>query len=636
MDSRLPTNPMGSEGKNIYLEDDRDFLQNEKEPGEQGILPPDIGLLPADIRQNKGASEILLGASRRNSGLLVAGGLLSAAGIYQLKSAEMVTGTAILGVGVVMIAASIVWSTKPTSVSENANNLVNQHANGELVKFKNNLGVLVDNLSNHIPREVDDRSSRTLIESKIKNVVNCKNISNGQKVVIINNVVCDFVDNMNRLRSRVDRDIADISHKLNIHNPVISKIEIKGEETHHLGNVPCSIEFIDDKGDRTLVMYKSRDIRPDKMICASEGDSLFNLFMRENDDVTLPVYRFIDKKDDNGHYGYIEFLSHNPDDYLLNKSDLKQFYTTIGRLQAFAQIFGIFDLHQNNVLVHKLLPYLTDCETSFNPEFVFFEKATSLELAVRSMDIAGSNAEIYLMNEDGKIDQDVLEDRSRECLEYSAKGFTEIIKMIKNGGDEFEDKIVDFIKTNGEHLRTRHTALTTTLLTGFLSQCDLKRISVDDIKLLIEDIKETIKINAAYYDDAEVQKIEVLITVEDYLKSVDSVAAIMLFKINETYKIDFTAEDVKALADRLVTDFNHNDVTTMERDLNGHIIHNEHIVVINKSPSPIDKIIKNLRDPPLMFLSFKRVFRGDDLQERDLAKFFEDHEDADILGPLSW
>ncbi|MEL7147878.1 MAG: DUF4135 domain-containing protein, partial [Bacteroidota bacterium] len=68
----------------------------------------------------------------------------------------------------------------------------------------------------------------------------------------------------------------------------------------------------------------------------------------------------------NESYGYIQYLSHDSEDYeKLNTEEIKKYFHSWGFCAAIAGVFSISDLHVDNVITHKKQPYFIDLETSF-------------------------------------------------------------------------------------------------------------------------------------------------------------------------------------------------------------------------------------------------------------------------------
>lgn len=103
------------------------------------------------------------------------------------------------------------------------------------------------------------------------------------------------------------------------------------------------------------------------------------------EDFQLPTYKLLPRNpgDVAGAYGYIEFLHHAPEpdtdlarivvdgeyedwDWVTDqRGDLMRYYRTLGWYIAVAMLFGMADVHEENLIVHKKRPYLIDLEISF-------------------------------------------------------------------------------------------------------------------------------------------------------------------------------------------------------------------------------------------------------------------------------
>ena len=142
------------------------------------------------------------------------------------------------------------------------------------------------------------------------------------------------------------------------------------------------------------------------------GGSLFEVFNNHigntvNPPLRLPVYRILPRSvgsrlgplqnpmpTGNG-YGYIEFLTHNPEpqdangtttgedrgalpsekwDWIATSdAEIRSFYRQMGWIGMIAEVFGMADVHKENMIVHRKQPHLIDLEISFKTRIESFE-----------------------------------------------------------------------------------------------------------------------------------------------------------------------------------------------------------------------------------------------------------------------
>jgi hypothetical protein len=190
----------------------------------------------------------------------------------------------------------------------------------------------------------DDNDSNDRIERK--NDANIK----------LFNILNNFHNNMIEVCNTIENDKDEISSKFfSSKNLELTSIELTSGESHNKGKRPCFVSF---KGGEKI-LYKPRNVCIDACITGNQSDSLFQLINSMDINIDLQTYTFLPK---NG-YGYVEFLSSSN---IMNSNEMKNYYYTLGMLQAISTIFGIHDLHEENVLIHNKKPCLIDLEVSFN------------------------------------------------------------------------------------------------------------------------------------------------------------------------------------------------------------------------------------------------------------------------------
>lgn len=76
----------------------------------------------------------------------------------------------------------------------------------------------------------------------------------------------------------------------------------------------------------------------------------------------LPLVRIVAMPPSAGHYGYMQFIAK---DEILARDTHAAYYRKLGKLAAVAAIFGLTDLHEENVMVTARGPWLIDAEMGF-------------------------------------------------------------------------------------------------------------------------------------------------------------------------------------------------------------------------------------------------------------------------------
>jgi len=220
---------------------------------------------------------------------------------------------------------------------------------------------------------MNDDNRNVLMERCIETCMYFQQENEGDLKIRLNNLVHDFSDHLNEINQRVQKD------QLLLSETFLNRVEVRsfiihlsGSETHEHGRSVAFITF-NSREDQKIV-YKPRDMRVDALLADNITKGLFSMLNRhlqklpEGAKIELPTYTILPIQDQEGgkSYGYCQFLSHSADDNTLTENEMTNYYRTIGALQFVAQVFGITDLHQENVLVHDKKPFLIDLEVSFN------------------------------------------------------------------------------------------------------------------------------------------------------------------------------------------------------------------------------------------------------------------------------
>ncbi|MCE5316371.1 MAG: type 2 lantipeptide synthetase LanM [Parachlamydia sp.] len=197
----------------------------------------------------------------------------------------------------------------------------------------------------------------------------------------------DFHRNLHQICTQCEHDANEIKMVMPfVQRPnrlVIKCVELLEGETHAGGLKVCKIQF---NGNVTC-LYKPRDIRIDQAICSSVGfhssersthPSLFGLINQLSGREIFPNYHFLAKPG----CGYVQYLSHAEEDTTLTFAELRQYCRTLGSLQALAQIFGIRDLHAQNLIPHQRRPHPVDLEAFANTSVILRGDTTELYLAL--------------------------------------------------------------------------------------------------------------------------------------------------------------------------------------------------------------------------------------------------------------
>ncbi len=294
--------------------------------------------------------------------------------------------------------------------------------------------------------------------------------------VTIKNVVQDFCKNAKEVDTRIEAD-KQVIKDVFFQGPQSLKtfqIQLDSGETHHQGKQVAFVTFNGDEKQR--VVYKPRDMRIDAIIVGNNGGSKIGLFQLVNTLIgnkskIMPTYKFLNMEKDGKRYGYTEFLSHEPSDYKLIFSEMRAYYRTMGAIQAVSQLFGITDLHRQNILVHTKKPFPIDLEVSFDLQALQQDKVTptGLDNAIREYGIptigGGTKStpnKVGLVEENGEIismQQHYLKNKDEFYLPDMGEGF----EIVKNAlmEKEAQDQLKAFIDDIPDDLQIRFVPLET-------------------------------------------------------------------------------------------------------------------------------------------------------------------------------
>ncbi len=329
----------------------------------------------------------------------------------------------ITGLAVMVAAIGLAWKSAPRPADSTPPTLKElcttydepKRLGGEVNKaaFAKETRATIDHFLDHLNNQhLGRKSTQDMLYNNIYNVMINQSLNSTQRQEILENIFNNFEKNIAILERRLNNDLAEIGDTFFAGQTIrLDKIQVTGKETHHQAGVPCFLHFtVEGLEKPEQILYKPRDIRPDSAICNSK-ESIFSIYNQNTaeESLSLPIYDFLPKIDDeNGkNYGYVQYLSHEPEDYTFKTpQQAERFFQTMGQLQGMAEIFGIFDLHQENILTHNLQPHPIDLETTLNPHLVDFEKSTALEIAIDSDSGLGDSSGWRLETEEGPLDGD--------------------------------------------------------------------------------------------------------------------------------------------------------------------------------------------------------------------------------------
>ena len=157
--------------------------------------------------------------------------------------------------------------------------------------------------------------------------------------------------NLFRLEAKIRTDWEALKRKFRL-TGTLSHIQLTGSDLHKGGQ---QVVIIQSSGGQKVV-YKPRSVAPDAALLDAET----GVFSALNEmGAELPTMDFQAAGE---HAGYTEFVSQVP---LRTVAEIKKYYRQMGQLVVAAKLFGVNDLHYENIMAAGRGPTIIDGETSF-------------------------------------------------------------------------------------------------------------------------------------------------------------------------------------------------------------------------------------------------------------------------------
>lgn len=121
-------------------------------------------------------------------------------------------------------------------------------------------------------------------------------------------------------------------------------------------------------------VYKPRDMRVDALL--NEALILFNELLPE--ELKLPVAG-ITLLDDEEHTGYMEYVTYAES---MSEQNAASYYRKFGALLYFCKIYGVSDLHYENIIATESGPVIIDGECSFQKKITMSKRMNDMNLDV--------------------------------------------------------------------------------------------------------------------------------------------------------------------------------------------------------------------------------------------------------------
>ena len=160
---------------------------------------------------------------------------------------------------------------------------------------------------------------------------------------------------------RVAGDLPVLKENLLINNgDTLESVEFPLSDFHKDGQQVIFLIFKSGK----KVVYKPSDLRFDKLLVgkkiAGENNNVKSFAeVIDPDGQLIPTYTIVPKQDNDGYYGYMQFITEEPPE---NRDDIVGICKSVAANMALSYFVGLDDIHQENILLKKNCVQLIDME----------------------------------------------------------------------------------------------------------------------------------------------------------------------------------------------------------------------------------------------------------------------------------
>lgn len=161
----------------------------------------------------------------------------------------------------------------------------------------------------------------------------------------------ELVRNILNLDELLKKDWKDLQQKFGLKG-ALKKVSFTGSDLHHGAE---QVVIIESAGGQKVV-YKPRSVAPDKALLDTENGAFAKLNKKG---ANLPTMKFHTSKTKGS---YVEFIQQQR---LKTTGEIQDYYFKMGQLAVAAKLFGVNDLHYENIMAAANGPNIIDGETSF-------------------------------------------------------------------------------------------------------------------------------------------------------------------------------------------------------------------------------------------------------------------------------
>lgn len=273
-----------------------------------------------------------------------------------------------------------------------------------------------------------------------------------------------LIKNFNQLNSRILDSWGFIQDKFSIDGD-LEEIELTGSDFHNSGQQVAIVKSTTGK----KVAYKPRTVSPDAGLMGRDGSAFNDLNKLSGGTVKLPTMKFGEKKDKEGSFSFVEFQDKATKQ---TNAEVREQYERYGELVIASKLFGVNDLHNENVIAKSATPTVIDAETAFLPfvmDAVSFAKTEmGMTLGKVKKHLSSDPAENFFYTQEeedayklsGRSDftayivelreQDL--NGQKKYMPYFETGMDNVINLLKSKKDDVKRIIFDRMK-NSSHVR---------------------------------------------------------------------------------------------------------------------------------------------------------------------------------------
>jgi hypothetical protein len=221
---------------------------------------------------------------------------------------------------------------------------------------------------NSLTRQIDFSAANKFLVKKACRVLEGETLTFSQKIKIIKKIIGNFKHSIYLLLTRLKQNKEEIMVCFNIKDFKIKKIKPLGDETHNRNIGPLKVVFEEGK----TIVYKPRSLLPEAVITGTK-ESVFakarlcRSYREWKEDFKtgelLSTYMVLNR----GNYGFCEYLENKQEDNTIKRKHLKEYVLKFFLLDKFAHIFGMSDLHADNLITMRVCPFLSDLEVIMLP-----------------------------------------------------------------------------------------------------------------------------------------------------------------------------------------------------------------------------------------------------------------------------